>query len=656
MVLYQGEETTAAGVSIRVRGAYDAVARFTHPMTRMLLAGDGLTTPALEALVGSALQVRVLRQDVVCADAVTGVVGAALAPDEGAEVVVRRSCLVDAESVPASLNYVVAVRHRAAEWGIQSSVDPIGPRLVARGAAQQRQLLWAGTARWLDGRACAAKAYVIRVHTEPLCYIRECFNPDLIAADTATRGMDIDRWNDEVRTDAQATVEAAATTLRPDGRPAAHQPAWPDPDAARRGVDRLASLPPLVSSAECDELTADLAAAVEGRAFVLHLGDCAETFQYCDTEALTDRQALAAAASALVGFGSGLRPVVIGRIAGEYAKPRSRPVEADSGLVSYFGDMVNSHEPNSVARIPDPERMVSAYFHAAATVNHLRTHPAPPGATVAELVERAAAACAGQPQARLLRDMAGVLSVATAQPRGARRLDGLLPALRVSHEALVLAYEHALTRRTPDDRWWNSSAHLVWIGERTRGLDEAHIRFVEQISNPVGVKLGPTTTAADVEQLCRRLNPHRIPGRLTLIPRLGADRAGALLPPLLAAAEDTPVCWISDPMHANTFVTDHGHKTRRLDDIAAEIGAFFQACRDAGVTPAGLHLETAPEQITECVGGWQDIGAGDLAGNYLTRCDPRLNPVQTLQVASVLLDELTRVYPDLELSNPLSHR
>jgi 3-deoxy-D-arabino-heptulosonate 7-phosphate (DAHP) synthase class II len=314
-----------------------------------------------------------------------------------------------------------------------------------------------------------------------------------------------------------------------------------------------------------------------------------------------------------------------------------------SGLASYFGDMVNSHHADPAARTPDPTRMVDSYFHAAATLNHLRTHPFPSGRTAVELIDRAAEACGARPQARLLRDVAGVLTTAMAEPPRARRLDGLVSALRVSHEALVLAYEHALTRRGPDNRWWAGSAHLVWIGERTRDLDHAHIRFVERIANPVAVKIGPTATADQVAELCRRLNPHKIPGRLTLIPRLGARRVGELLPPLLAAASAaaTPVCWVCDPMHANTFVTDSGHKARNLDDIGTEISAFFEACRAAAVTPAGLHLETAPEPVTECVGGWQNIGERDVAENYLTRCDPRLNAVQTLQAACLLLGELS---------------
>uniref|UniRef100_UPI002457A470 3-deoxy-7-phosphoheptulonate synthase n=1 Tax=Nocardia wallacei TaxID=480035 RepID=UPI002457A470 len=423
--------------------------------------------------------------------------------------------------------------------------------------------------------------------------------------------------------------------------PALHQPVWPDAEAARRSTDRLRSLPPLIDSAECEALTADLAAAAQGRAFVLHLGDCAETFEMCDSQSLTMRQALAVASAAVLNYGCGLTPIPIGRIAGAYAKPRSRPIDQSTGLGSYLGDMINGFDSDAASRIPDPGRMVDAYFHAAATLNHLRAQPIPAARVPARLIRQAADVCAEGAQARLLRDVADLVDVTMAAPGGGRDQHSSLPGMRVSHEALLLDYELALTRRGHDGRWWDCSAHLLWVGERTRDPAHAHIRFAELIANPIAVKLGPATRPADVADLCRRLSPDTVPGRLTFIPRLGAERAETVLPALLEAAADTgtPVCWVCDPMHGNTFVTEQGFKSRHVDDVTAEIRAFFRACRATGVAPGGLHLETAPEPVTECVGGWQGLREDELANQYDTRCDPRLNAAQTLQCVTVAVEE-----------------
>jgi 3-deoxy-D-arabino-heptulosonate 7-phosphate (DAHP) synthase class II len=288
--------------------------------------------------------------------------------------------------------------------------------------------------------------------------------------------------------------------------------------------------------------------------------------------------------------------------------------------------------------------MLDAYFHAAASLNHLRTHPAPPSAAVTRLICRAASACPSRSIADMLGDLANMFDMAVAAPTDSRMLHSLLPDLRISHEALVLAYERALTRYAADDRWWGCSAHLLWIGERTRQTDHAHVEWARRIANPVAVKLGATAGPSDVMDLCRLLNPHKVPGRLTLIPRLGAERTQKTLPSLLeaAAATDTPVCWVCDPMHANTRVAADGRKTRRLDEVTAEIQAFFQACSEAGIPPAGLHLEAAADDVTECVGGWQQLDESDLARDYRTYCDPRLNDIQTIECVTLALQELAR--------------
>jgi 3-deoxy-D-arabino-heptulosonate 7-phosphate (DAHP) synthase class II len=622
------------------------VGGFASPLTRMLLAGTGLTTPVLEAALGAALRVRVLRQDSVSVEQIPDGIAGELRLVNGNPVVVRRACLVDTGITPVSVNLVIAAVSPTTAKGIDRVDTPIGYSLIASGVSQHRRTLRVGLARWPDGRECVAKAYIVLLDDQPVCYIRECFNPSLIPPDLSSTGSreSLDApWDDE-----PVAVLAVDCGVNPAvglaDRLALHQPVWPDADVARECCDRLRAFPPLVSVAECDQLTEDLAAAGAGRSFVLHLGDCAEMFASCNTRALVSRQALAAAAAGVLAYGSGLPVVTIGRIAGQYAKPRSQPIDASTGMVAYFGDMVNCADADPAARVPDPNRMLEAYFHAAASVNHLRAHPAAPTASVTTLIRRASGVCPDLGVANLLADVANMLDLALAAPPGSQVLHSLLPELRISHEALVLAYEHALTRRAGEDRWWDCSAHLLWIGERTRHCDHAHIEWARRIANPVAVKLGPTATPADVTNLCRVLNPHKIAGRLTLIPRLGAQRAEQLLPVLLeaAAACGTPVCWVCDPMHANTHKVGDGRKTRRLDDITAEIQAFFSACRKTGAIPAGLHLETSAEDVTECIGGWQQLDENDLTRDYRTHCDPRLNDIQTIACVTVALQELAQ--------------
>jgi 3-deoxy-D-arabino-heptulosonate 7-phosphate (DAHP) synthase class II/chorismate-pyruvate lyase len=622
------------------------VAGFASPLTRMLLVGNGLTTPTLEAALGTTLQVRVLRQDYVTVEQIPDRIAEDVRLVSGDRVVVRRTCLIDSRMTPVSVNLVIATVGTATATGIYRVDIPIGYSLIASGVSQHRQNLRAGLARWPDGRVCAAKAYTILLDGQPVCYIRECFNPSLVSPELSSAGYreSLDcAWDDEPV--AVPPVDCSVNpAVRLPERPALHQPLWPNEDAARKCFERLRGLPPLVSVAECDRLTEDLAAAAAGRSFVLTLGDCAETFDSCNVESLVSRQALAAAAASVLTYGSGLPVVTIGRIAGQYAKPRSEPIDGSTGMVAYFGDMVNSADPDPAARVPDPHRMLEAYFHAAASLNHIRSHPAPPSPAVTTMIRRAASVCPVRAVADMLGDVANMFDLAVATPPDSRVLHSLLPELRISHEALVLAYEHALTRRAADDRWWGCSAHLLWIGERTRQSDYGHIEWARRIANPVAVKLGSTASPDDVMELCRILNPHKIPGRLTLIPRLGVERAERQLPVLLeaAAATGTPVCWVCDPMHANTCVVGDGRKTRRLDDITLEIQAFFHACREAGSIPAGLHLETTADDVTECIGGWQQLVENDLVRNYRSQCDPRLNDIQTIGCVTVALQELVR--------------
>ena len=381
---------------------------------------------------------------------------------------------------------------------------------------------------------------------------------------------------------------------------AAQQPAWPDETAARAVLARIRELPGLVAAAECDELASALAGVAAGRGFLIQGGDCAETFDALSSIGLRSRGRLLCSMARTVTAGSGLPTVIVGRIAGQYAKPRSAATEdiGDARLPAYRGDIVNSAAPDAAARLPDPSRMLAAYFHSAAAMNALRLRPA------------------GE------------------------------PPIYASHEALLLGYEEALTRFDRDSgRWFCSSAHLLWAGERTRALDGAHVRFLSGAANPVAVKIGPSAAPGDVAALCEALNPERVPGRLTLITRLGAAAVAAALPPVIRAvtAAGHPVVWACDPMHANTRRTRSGYKTRDVAAILAEIRGFFAAHRQCGTRPGGVHLELAGEHVTECVGGGVNPVAEDKVPHaYQTACDPRLSPAQALECAAVVAAELTR--------------
>ena len=381
---------------------------------------------------------------------------------------------------------------------------------------------------------------------------------------------------------------------------AGQQPAWPDQAAAGVVLARVSELPGLVGAGECAELIAALAAVAARRGFAVQGGDCAETFGTLSGIGLSSRCRLLSSMARTVTASSGLPSVIIGRIAGQYAKPRSAATEEVGGtsLPSYRGDMINAASADPRARRPDPARMLDAYFHSAAAMNALRLRP-------------------------------------SGEPR-----------IFASHEALVLGYEAALARVDPESgRWYGSSAHLLWAGERTRGRHGAHVRFLSGLANPVAVKLGPSATPGDAVALCEALNPERVPGRLTLISRLGAPAVAALLPPVIRAVTTAghPVVWMCDPMHGNTRRTKAGYKTRDMAAILAEIRAFFAAHRACGTHPGGVHLELAGEHVTECVGGCVNPVAEDRVPHaYQTACDPRLSPAQALECAAVIAAELGR--------------
>ena len=434
--------------------------------------------------------------------------------------------------------------------------------------------------------------------------------------------------------------------------PAAQQPDWPDGAELEAALDQLRAVPPLVFAGEARSLTDTLARAAEGRAFVLQAGDCSESFDVFSANAIRDKLKIILQMAVVLTYGSGVPTVKIGRIAGQFAKPRSAPTETRDGvaLPSFRGDMVNDFEFDATARRPDPSRLVRAYHQSASTLNLLR-------------------AFAKGGFADLSRVHAWNLEFLDASPEG-RRYEALAAeidrALRfmaacgidleaehqlhqvdfyTSHEALVLGYEEALTRvDTLTDQWYDCSAHLLWIGERTHQLDGAHVEFHSGIENPVGVKLGPAASVDEVLALCEQLNPERRPGRLTLVSRMGADHVGERLPPLLRAVRDSdhPVLWICDPMHGNTYQHESGYKTRDFDDVMREVHGFFAACDDAGVWPGGVHVELTGENVTECLGGSEAVLGDELERRYESECDPRLNARQSLDLAFQTAELLRR--------------
>ena len=425
--------------------------------------------------------------------------------------------------------------------------------------------------------------------------------------------------------------------------PALQQPEWPDALALEAVRERLGQLPPLVFAGEARALQRALGEAAEGRAFLLQAGDCAESFHQVSAIAIRERLKALLQMSAVLTYGATLPVVKVGRIAGQFAKPRSSSTELVDGveLPSFRGHAVHSEEPTLAERTPDPERLVQAYYQAVSTLNLLRAFTKGGFADLTQVhtwnQEFVASSLEGRRYegianeiGRALRFMQAI-GIDLGDERSIHEVD-----VWTSHEALLLDYEEPLTRQdsTTGD-WYACSAHFLWAGERTRGLDGAHVAFLEGVHNPVGAKVGPSATPDEVVALAERLNPDRVPGRLTLISRLGAERVEELLPPLLRAVREsgTPVLWVCDPMHANTFVTESGHKTRRFDEVLREIEGFFAAHRSVGTWPGGVHLELTGENVTECLGGAEAVSEAQLDHRYETLCDPRLNVRQSLDLA-----------------------
>ena len=425
---------------------------------------------------------------------------------------------------------------------------------------------------------------------------------------------------------------------------------YPDASALTEVEATLRNMPPLVFAGEARRLKSLLGDVAAGKAFLLQGGDCAESFKEFHADNIRDTFRLILQMAVVLTFAGGKPVVKLGRMAGQFAKPRSSAVETIDGveLPSYRGDIINGMDFTPAARTPDPQRLLQAYGQSAATLNLLRAfagggyadlynihrwtlgfvNDSPQGARYHELSEKISEA---------LTFMAAIGVTPESQP-DLHRVEFF-----TAHEALLLGFEEAMTRiDSTSGEWYDTSAHLLWIGERTRQLDGAHVEYFRGIKNPIGVKVGPTVEADELLRLIDVLNPKNEPGRLTLYGRFGSDKIAGRLPKLLDAtkADGRAVVWAIDPMHGNTLTANNGYKTRPFDRILSEVKSFVEICKAHGVHPGGVHLEMTGQNVTECLGGARALTEGDLADRYHTHCDPRLNGEQALELAFLVAEQL----------------
>lgn len=431
--------------------------------------------------------------------------------------------------------------------------------------------------------------------------------------------------------------------------PVKQQPTWPDKDKATTVISELHRVPPLVFAGEVDNLRVRLAEVAQGKAFVLQGGDCAETFTGATADQIRNRVKTILQMAVVLTYGASMPIVKMGRMAGQFAKPRSSDMETRDGvtLPAYRGDMVNGFDFTEESRAHNPQRMLEGYHTAASTLNLIRAFTQG-GFADLRMVHSWNRGFAQNPANRRYEGLAKEIdrAVRFMEAAGAdfdelKRVDFF-----AAHEGLLMDYERAMTRI--DSRTglpYDTSGHFIWVGERTRDIDGAHIDFFSRVQNPVGVKLGPSTTPADMEALADTLDPERTPGRLTFITRMGAEKIRDVLPGLLEASKSLELApiWITDPMHGNGITTQTGYKTRRFDDVVEEVKGFFAAHRDAGTHPGGIHVELTGDDVTECLGGSQAIDELGLETRYESLCDPRLNHQQSLELAFLAAEELARI-------------
>jgi 3-deoxy-7-phosphoheptulonate synthase len=427
----------------------------------------------------------------------------------------------------------------------------------------------------------------------------------------------------------------------------AQQPTYPDRAAVDAAVARLRTMPPLVFAGECDELRNKIAAVTRGEAFLLQGGDCAETFSGVTADNVRNKLRVILQMAVVLTYAASVPVVKVGRLAGQYAKPRSSDTETRLGvtLPAYRGDAVNGFDFTEDARIPDPHRLVDVYNASAATLNLVRAFVTGGYADLRQVHTWNTDFVRESPIGQRYESMANEIERALvfmraigANPDEFHRVD-----FHSSHEALVLEYEQAMTRiDSRTELPYDVSGHFVWIGDRTRQLDNAHVELLSHIRNPIGVKLGPSATPDDALAIAGRLNPDNEPGRLTFITRLGAGRIRERLPELVekVTAAGVSVAWVCDPMHGNTFETSSGYKTRAFDDVIEEVQGFFDVHRSLGTWPGGIHVELTGDDVTECVGGGEELVEMDLGNRYESVCDPRLNRVQSLELAFLVAEML----------------
>ncbi|QKJ19676.1 class II 3-deoxy-7-phosphoheptulonate synthase [Microbacterium hominis] len=431
--------------------------------------------------------------------------------------------------------------------------------------------------------------------------------------------------------------------------PIKQQPEWPDADAVAAASAELATLPPLVFAGEVDNLRDRLARAASGKAFLLQGGDCAETFAGATAEQIRNRIKTVLQMAVVLTYGASMPIVKMGRMAGQFAKPRSSNTETrgEVTLPAYRGDIVNGYDFTSGSRQADPQRLLKGYHTAASTINLIRAFTQGGFADLRE-VHSWNKGFAQNPANARYEGLATEIdrAIRFMEAAGADFDELKRVEFYTGHEGLLMDYERPLTRidsRTGTP--YNTSAHFLWIGERTRDLDGAHVDYFSKIRNPIGVKLGPTTTPETALALIDKLDPQREPGRLTFITRMGAGKIRDALPPLLEAVKDsgaTPL-WVTDPMHGNGITTPTGYKTRRFDDVVDEVRGFFEAHRVTGTFPGGIHVELTGDDVTECLGGSEMIDEATLATRYESLCDPRLNHMQSLELAFLVAEELEKL-------------